>query len=327
MGAALALRFAAMSVARLSSVGRWRYAVKLASWPKVLVPALLGQGMGVASAPFPSLPGFAVGLAFTALDIVFIVLLNDWGDEAVDAGKRRMFPDAGSPKTIPDGILPAGALLRVGLAAAAAALLVAFVGERFLPRPGLTGFGALCLGFFVAYTLPPVRLNYRGGGELLEGLGVGVLLPWFNAYVQSGRSSVPALGLSVGFTAFAFASALASGLSDEQSDRAGGKRTVVTAFGNAFARRAVESLLALGTLVLVVTPFLAPAVCAPWVPVVPALLVIHHGRRLRAASAAATTNAFRAQTVYKGHLHAAIWQGALALSLGLCIQRALGGPS
>ena len=39
---------------------------------------------------------------------------------------------------------------------------------------------------FVAYTLPPLRLNYRGGGELLEMLGVGLALPLYNVYLQAG---------------------------------------------------------------------------------------------------------------------------------------------
>ncbi|MEB3327874.1 MAG: hypothetical protein VKQ33_01435 [Candidatus Sericytochromatia bacterium] len=38
---------------------------------------------------------------------MFIVPLDDWADARVDRLKREMFPTGCSPKTIPDGVLPA----------------------------------------------------------------------------------------------------------------------------------------------------------------------------------------------------------------------------
>src|SRR5689334_4070582 len=76
-------------------------ALKPGSWPKLLVPMVLGQTLGAAEAGRLSLGGLATGVAFTAADAVFIVLSNDWADREVDALKRRLFPSAGSPKTIP----------------------------------------------------------------------------------------------------------------------------------------------------------------------------------------------------------------------------------
>ncbi len=169
---------------------RWVHAAKPDSWGKLLVPFVLGQAMGLG----PALEGAGVsivavllGLAFVVLDLLFIVFLNDWGDREVDAIKRRMFPDGCSPKTIPDGILSARALLLAGLGAGALALLVAALASSLLDRPLLVPAALGALAIFVAYTLPPLRLNYRGGGELCEMLGVGVVLPWIEAYLQGGR--------------------------------------------------------------------------------------------------------------------------------------------
>jgi 1,4-dihydroxy-2-naphthoate octaprenyltransferase/chlorophyll synthase len=93
-----------------SSIARWLYALKPASWPKLFVPALFGQLIG--AVPSNGLDERAVGwgVGFTVLGLGFIVLLNDWGDREVDAIKRKMFPDGCSPKTIPDGILDARAV-------------------------------------------------------------------------------------------------------------------------------------------------------------------------------------------------------------------------
>ncbi len=305
---------------------RWLYALKPASWPKLLVPALLGQAMGYAAADRPSAAAFFFGALFTLCDLVFIVLLNDWGDRDVDALKRRLFPEGCSPKTIPDGVLTARQVLAGGLAAGLALGATAFAAERCLGRPGLAAAGALTLALFAGYTFRPLALNYRGGGELLEMAGVGVVLPGVNAYLQSGVALSPLyLAVLPGLALLALASAIASGLSDEVSDRRGGKSTLTTRFGNAAARRAIEALVALGALAWAAAAAAAASPALPWWAVAPALLALaRHGRRLRAASADAVTNAFRPQGVYKAHLHRAVWHASLWLAGALALARALG---
>jgi 1,4-dihydroxy-2-naphthoate octaprenyltransferase len=293
----------------------WLYAVKPASWPKLLVPAALGQAMGLASTGHLDPLGLVLGLMFTLADGVAIVLLNDWGDREVDAIKRRMFPDGCSPKTIPDGILPARALLVAGLGAALATLVVGALGAAHAARPELALLAGLAVAIFGAYTFPPLALNYRGGGELLEALGVGVVLPWVNALFQGGPAWSPLYAAVLpGAALLALASALASGLSDEESDRAGGKRTFTTALGNTAVRRATLGALALGALAWAVGGALAGgptlAVVAPSL----ALLALH-GRAVARASDAAVTNAFAAQARFKGHLHRALWDASLALAV------------
>jgi 1,4-dihydroxy-2-naphthoate octaprenyltransferase/chlorophyll synthase len=225
----------------------------------------------------------------------------------VDAIKRRMFPDASSPKTIPDGILPASSLLLAGLAAGALALAVAGSAERWLERPGLTVASALALGIFVAYTLPPLRLNYRGGGELLEMLGVGLVLPWLNAYHQGGAWRAEGLCLLPGFALLSLASAIGSGLADERSDRAGGKRTVVTAIGNPLSRKLLELLVVLGALAWLATALVGLPI---WIGGTAAVTVLTDAIDLRRASPLAVTDAFTAQRAYKACLHRAVGRGA-----------------
>lgn len=300
----------------MDTLARWRYAIKPASWPKLLVPTVLGQGLGVLAAGAFSPLALFLGLAFTLLNGTFIVLLNDWGDREVDAVKRRMFPDGCSPKTIPDGILPARRLLIVGSVAGIASVLVAFVAGSVLGLPWLGPVGLLCALTFVAYSLAPGALNYRGGGELLEGLGVGLLLPWFHAHAQSGQYwSVPWSVLG-GFVALSLASAVASGLADEESDRAGGKRTLATAAGNRFARRTTEALVLLGVGLWLWLGWWMPALPL-WAMVPAVLVVLGYWLAMLRTSSAATTGAFAAQGRYKRHLHRGIWFGALLLLAGM----------
>jgi 1,4-dihydroxy-2-naphthoate octaprenyltransferase/chlorophyll synthase len=282
-------------------------AVKPASWPKLLMPFLLGQAIGLGGA---SIASFLFGLAFTVLDLLFIVLVNDWGDREVDAIKRGMFPET-SAKTIPYGILPAPRVLLAGVLAGIGAVSVAVAAELALGRPGLGVLGLLAVAMFVAYTLPPIRLNYRGGGELLEMIGVGVLLPWMQAYLAGGDLLAPGLAVLPGLALASLASAIASGLSDERSDRRGGKRTFVTRFGNARARRASEALVFLGGLAWA----LAGAVLPVWIGGAAAVVACWYGGQMIALSRAAQTDAFAAQRRYKEALHRAVWRGSLVAAM------------
>ncbi len=314
-----------MRVESMSPAGRWWYALKPASWPKVFVPALFGQAVGAATAGHVSMGALVFGVLWMSADVAFIVLLNDWGDREVDVLKRRMFPQGCSPKTIPDGILPGGALLAAGLGAGAVALLVAWGAGVVLERPLLLPLAALGLLVFVAYTLPPLRLNYRGGGELLEMVGVGGVLPALHVYAQCGAWAPAWLGaLAPGLLALSLSSALASGLSDEESDRAGGKHTFTTLLGNAVARRGAEVLLGLGVLLWLGVGGLSGDVPPVWSVVPAALLTGFFGVRSLRRSPAAVTNAFGAQSAYKVELHRAIWWGTVALS-ALVLVAGLGG--
>lgn len=308
-----------------SALARWRHALKLGSWPKLLVPAVFGQATAYAHDGSFHVAAAAYVLAFTVLDIAFVVLLNDYGDRDVDAIKRRMFPDGCSPKTIPDGILPARHLLAAGAVAGLAALGVAVAAAAHLGRAHAPLFAALCLALFVAYTLPPIRLNYRGGGELLEALGVGVALPSFAAYLQSGDVLPGFAWLLPGYALLSLSSAVASGLSDEESDRRGGKRTLTTLLGNGVARDVVECSLVAGAVAWFV-PLLAPGgSVSGWVSI-PALAAMTIAFvRMRRTSPAAVTGAFAAQAEYKGALHGALWGGTLLLSAGLVLERWLWG--
>ena len=305
---------------------RWRYALKPASWPKLFIPAVFGQALGAAHLGRVDLAPAAAGMVFTFLLLAFVVLMNDFADREVDALKRRSYPNSGAPKTIPDGILSAHQVLFGGLGAGALALAFAAYSGAWLNRPGFGIAGAVALLTFAAYSLPPLKLNYRGRGELLEMLGVGFLLPWINAYAQGGLGAeslawVPrAWPLLIGFSFLTLSSAIASGLSDEVTDRRGGKRTFTTQYGNAMARGTLELLLPVGVLAWGLTGLFSPHV--PLVTVLPASLwVLYHWWRLQALSDDAITNAFEAQARYKGVLHRGIWRGAELLGGALIVHR------
>ncbi|MCA9535379.1 MAG: UbiA family prenyltransferase, partial [Myxococcales bacterium] len=225
-----------------------------------------------------------------------------------------------------------------GLLSLALAMVAAFAAEQLLARPW-AGWAALaCAGIFGAYSLPPLRLNYRGGGELLEALGVGVALPVWNAYVQGGAALPLVLwDLLPAFATLSLGSALASGLSDEVSDRRGGKRTFTTWLGNPRVCRAVLSSTLVAAALFVLAPLVrlcggspdlrdaaaagtrAARVAGP--SATGALVAGGLGAcfcvvafvRMRRVSPAPRTDAFASQALFKQRLHGAIWYGSVAV--------------
>lgn len=306
-----------------STVDRWIYALKPASWPKLVVPALFGQLLGASISGELDLAALGWGFGFTAFGLAFIVLLNDWGDREVDDIKRRMFPLGCSPKTIPDGILPSRTVGLAGVACGVLTATFAAGAEISLGRDYALALGVGCMLVFVAYTLPPVRLNYRGGGELLEMLGVGVALPLYNVYLQTGGVTPDVLPWISGFALLSLGSGVASGLADEESDRAGGKRTIASSFGNRAARRLTEAAVVTGAAVWVLAALLWPAWVPGWAAIPAVAIVAWNFIAMRAVSERAVTNAFRAQGAYKRFLHRAIWHSTTVAAVVLWLYSTL----
>lgn len=293
---------------------RWLYACKPASWPKLLVPMFLGQSVGGAFEGTLSVPGVLVGGAYTMGTLVFLVLLNDWADLRIDCLKRARFGTECSPKALADGIVSPRVALAVGLSAGLLGLAVLWwaAAEQGRVQPFVAG--ALGLALLVAYSLPPLRLNYRGGGELLEAFGVGVLLPWINAQCQSAASFRFWIPYLVGTTSLALASAIASGLSDEETDREGGKRTIATMVGNQRARFLTE-VATLNGYALWMMFALKPQTANRWGLLLAALCGVVLWSRVIGASQSAVKNAFPALNRYKRRLHLAVWLPTLLLGV------------
>lgn len=306
-----------------SGIHRWIFALKPASWPKLVVPSVLGQVLGASASEGLNLPALGWGIGFTVLGLGFIVLVNDWADRDVDSIKRKMFPEGCSPKTIPDGILGANAVGIAGALSAGATVLAAAGAEESLQRPLAFEVGLSCMLIFVAYTLPPIRLNYRGGGELLEMLGVGLALPLYNVYLQAGNIVPRAWPWIVGFSVLSLASGVASGLSDEESDRVGGKRTFASTFGNAAARQLTEACVVAGAGAWIVASLSRPDSVPIWVAVPAVGIIAWNFGAMRRMSKAAVTSAFDAQGTYKRFLHRAIWQSTMVVSALLWLEPAL----
>ncbi|MBF0352989.1 MAG: prenyltransferase [SAR324 cluster bacterium] len=300
----------------MTLIQKWIYALKPASWPKLLVPCLLGQSIGIMHLGQLHIAPMLLGLIYTVFLTAFIVFMNDWADQDTDAIKRSLFPDGCSPKTIPDKILPASSVLKAGIAMGVLAGIVSILGGFLLDKPETGWWGILGILIFYSYSFGPLKLNYRGGGELLEMLGTGFVLPAFNTFLLCGEAFpresfyiLPVFGL------LCMGSAIASGFSDEESDRMGGKRTIVTMWGNRLAKIVIRRLVQLAMVCGLLLAMCPQAPVSGVLELIFVLIMLHYATKMRMCEFAVVTNAFAVQGLYKTHLHKLIWYSHIFLSL------------
>lgn len=216
----------------------WKVAVKPQAFAKMALPMGVGLAMGYGGGGAVYWPAVSAGLALALLAQISIVLLNDYADRRADRLHRRDFPQTLEPRVLADGLLRPWSVLAAG--ALAAGLLLG--GGWALHLWGRGQALWLCLGGLAllwAYSYAPFKLNYRGGGEILEAVGVGGLLPWTGYYVYSGDLDGFPWGLAVPVLLLSLAGALRSGLAHVAADARTGKRTVAVWLGPAATQRLV----------------------------------------------------------------------------------------
>lgn len=183
---------------------------------------------------------------FGALDHLVIVFANDFADEETDRKNANATPFSGGSRVLVRGELHAPDLGRAALVLSAALLAFSCLVAVLFARPSLPLFALAALGLLHAYSFAPLRLSYRGGGELLQGLGIGVVLPALGFYIQRGTLEGLSLWALCGLFLFGVSGNLLTALPDVVSDRASHKHTWSVRFGELHARMSALLMAALG---------------------------------------------------------------------------------
>lgn len=226
----------------------WLQASRPLAQVNLVIPLWLGQALAFAYAGSFSLPILYAGQIFAGLLLLVIVFSNDYADRETDAGNVTYNEFSGGSRVLPEGRLrPAdlrGAawVALVGLAGLSLYLAL-WTGRIYTPL--FVGAAALLVWI---YNFPPVRLAYRGGGEVVQGLGTGVVLPLLGFYLQAGDlAAFPWLAL-VPLFLFGVVGNILTSLPDVPSDRHANKRSYAVRRGQWAARRHSLELLVMAAL-------------------------------------------------------------------------------
>lgn len=222
----------------------WIQAARPLAQINIAVPLLLGQALA-----FAALGRFSLGLMivagyFGALVQLVIVFVNDFADRETDGDNTTYARVSGGSRVLPEGKLTP-AQMRGAAMVAMVALAVFSVGVALGGRPWTPVFAVATALLVWAYNHPPLRLAYRGRGELVQGLGTGVVLPLAGYYLQAGTLvgfHWPAL---IALVLLGYTGNILSALPDVPSDRSAGKRTYAVRRGAWVARRHALELTAM----------------------------------------------------------------------------------
>lgn len=189
------------------------------------VAAAVGEGAPLGAAPLMACVGFSL------LDQLMIVFANDYADRETDTHARTLL--SGGSGVLLDGSLRPLSLLRAAFGAGLG--LLALSAAMFPWRPWLLAACLCAIALLQLYSFPPARLSHRGGGEWLQGLGIGLVLPWVGYYLVSGEARAP-LAVLLPMVLFGVAGNVTTAMPDLDADRAAGKRSLPVRLGEARAR-------------------------------------------------------------------------------------------
>ena len=233
----------------------WLQAARPLAHVNIAVPLLMGEMLAFHATGHIDIGMLIAAHVFGVLNQLFIVFANDVADEAGDRVNDTHNAFSGGSR-----VLPEGKISRRGLATAAIVSAIAMVAlsaglATVSARPAMMGGCALALLLLWAYSFAPLRLSYRGHGEITQGFGLGLVLPVIGWYLQVGHiDGLPWLALAPGVL-LGFASNISTALPDFPADKAVDKLTWPVRFGQSRARKHSLQLIALAVLL---TPIVLP---------------------------------------------------------------------
>jgi 1,4-dihydroxy-2-naphthoate polyprenyltransferase len=257
----------------MSALRSWWQAARPLAQVNIALPLVVGQALAIAGgAAFHPIACVLVHL-FGVFDHLFIVFANDVADEAGDRLSTTHTAFSGGSRVLPDGRLEAAALVRAASAMALGMVVVsATLAFAFDRTPMLLGCGA-AIALLLAYSFAPLRLSYRGFGELAQALGTGAVLPAVGYVAHAGDLTGLHVAALVPLVVLGAASNINTALPDAPADREVDKRTWPVRVGLPHARKHSMLAIALGVLT---TPLLLPAASQSWLAAceVPSLVVL-----------------------------------------------------
>lgn len=229
----------------------WLQAARITSAINIQLPLAFGSGLAYFVNDSGSVENllwlFFYGIA-TQLHIVF---LNDWTDRVADSLNEKPTVFSGGSRVLVENKLDPHELRNAGLVFGFLVLIWSTTVAIFMIRPHLPLICVIGLSLFWLYSLPPAKLNYRVGGEILQALGVGAVLPIVAFYLNTGTGIETDIAIVlIGYVFLQFAAAVAFTLPDIEADGKAGKGTFAVYFGVKKARVLSISCSVVGLIIL-----------------------------------------------------------------------------
>ena len=224
--------------------GFWRLAD-----PKISLASFAGLWLGAcaASADQSLLWGW---LALTIGGVFCVEVAKNAAGEIVDydsgtdldISDQERTPFSGGKRVLIDGLLSRDDTRHIAKAFYWSAISIGLILVYFV-NPNILFFGLAGMTLAWGYHSAPLRLAYRGGGELAVAIAYGPLVVCGTYFVQTGHLSAPLLHVSCALGLHVAAFLWINEFPDSRADLQAGKRNLVVRLGAAKAAIAFVLLL------------------------------------------------------------------------------------
>ncbi len=232
----------------------WIQASRLPSQSYIFFPLLLGQSMAFYyKQTFDPFLFFLIHL-FGLFIQLYIVYANDYADFEGDRENDTFNIFSGGSRVLVEGLLSKKSLKNGILTVIAGNIFLGLLFTLVYQRIFSLLFIAFSLFLLWAYSYPPFKLSYRGGGELLQALGVSVVLPLFSYYIQGNTLSAFPWFILVILFPIHLSCAISTALPDEPSDQRHQKRTMTIMRGAQTVKKWIYLLNGLSFFLLLLFP-------------------------------------------------------------------------
>jgi len=237
------------------SIGLWVRAMRAPFFTAAIVPVILGASVAYYDSG-------AFNLLYFILTTFGVVLLHAGGNMAndyfdfksgADQLNKTPTPFSGGSRVLVDGLLKPGELLAAVILTSSLGLLI---GLYLTLKFGAVLLVLALLGVFgaYAYSAPPLKLAYRGMGEVVVAIVFGPLIVIGSYYVQTGGFTIAPVAASPPIAILIAAVLYINEFPDYAADKLAGKNQLIVIFG---PKNAVK-----GYLLLLTAAYLSIVACA-----------------------------------------------------------------
>jgi 1,4-dihydroxy-2-naphthoate octaprenyltransferase len=237
--------------------------------------------------------------------MIMTFLVNEFYDYEVDIANKDYHLFSGGSHILPMGLIPRRHAIIAAYIFATIAMgigLWLYFGFKTGPLTIPLGAAAIIIGCF--YTAGPVRLSYRGWGEVSIWFTCGWLATITGYYLQAGQLDIVPTLVSLPGAFGAFLVILINEFPDLRSDKLSGKNNLVVRLGIEKAGILYVILLVLCYVVIIVNALFCVPVISAYLSVIPLLFIIWIIRSIykKGLSGRAVQESLSVKTIVFDHL-------------------------
>jgi 1,4-dihydroxy-2-naphthoate octaprenyltransferase len=227
----LSARFGRTLRPRLQAGWLFFRATRLPFLSATFVPVLLGIAIAARQGTFDPLLALLTVVAAAAVHLGLNVS-NDVFDDVLGADRLNYTPTpySGGSRVIQYGLLTRREMALLSAAFYGLAIVIGMTLVAMTRSVELLAIGVLGVVVSLGYTAPPLKLVYRGLGEIAVALGFGPLMLVGAYVVQTGHVAAEPLVASIPVALLVTLILYVNEIPDRPADEAAGKRTLVVRF-------------------------------------------------------------------------------------------------